>query len=253
MTAARLIRVALRSVTLALAMGATAGCAVEDIGRPSAPRADGPRAVVLFDPSSSAVDERKRYLEQFARLNRALAARHGVVRVTTLSGNTLSTADWPVQATYAPPPNKNAWKVKQALDRQGRNVDRQVARLLDGPASSSDLLGGIQFAGQGAQSLAGSGHKVYLYVFSDAIQWTRELAFTPAALKARSARTVVRELAATGSLPNLRNVQVVWVGGGRGARNLDRAGQNRLKQFWTAYITKAGGTLRWEATLPSAP
>jgi hypothetical protein len=215
--------------------------------------------VLLADYSLDTTAAQRAQAVQIVGVMADLAApERGLIAAAPFQSSALATIDWPILHRFIPKPSDpNSYYVRVDLRQQAGQVKRKAKALFgrQSHVQGTDLLGGLLAAAELFSSQAAGRRTLVL----DSNMWLYDppdhLALKQRPLSQGEIAPTIAKLARAGKVADLRGVCVYVVGGGLDPRRqIPNATQISLREFWQAYLRRAGATLRaWTPKLDTEP
>jgi hypothetical protein len=235
-------------VALLLVAAALAACGVDVEKITGTTEANHPRVLVLADTSC---DQAGEVIEEagtiLAEAVRETAVRRGTVLADVIQEDALETTSYPLDRTFEPSndvPADNPTLAEEDLELQAEKVVEQTATLFQrrrgADTCRSDLLGAYLAAGRAFDRFEEGDFRLLISV-SNGVIAAEGVNFRQGRLTQERMRRLLRRLAETNRIPDLRGVRVALVGTGRDVRGvkLKTPDQRSLEDFWREFFARA--------------
>jgi hypothetical protein len=109
---------------------------------------------------------------------------------------------------------------------------------------ATDIVNSVPTAKTVLDMKSFSNHRKYLFIFSDMIQETKELALMRQSLDDKNIESLLNSI--QDKIPDLKDIEVYVTGAGHvkeGSKSIEIKKLDRIKKFWLRYFEKAGAEL----------
>jgi hypothetical protein len=204
--------------------------------------------VVLFDLSRSTNNPsiREQYLQGFATILAAVAARGGVVYGDVIDNAPLAHSTLPIRAElprYRFPGNRLQWqhKLQASILAALETASNLLSQKPTAPGTA--ILDAISLS-QRVFDRARSTRSKYLVAFTDGIEESSRYRFTKASLSLDAVDRFISKERSTNRLPHLPGVKAYVVGAGATAGTTQPSARIlQVRSFWLTYLRACGTTV----------